>query len=363
MGSVKQLQSLLFPALISLFLTALHASATSNISLPGCPDKCGKISVPYPFGIGTGCYRDGFEITCNESKIRPRLFLWSEQENNIEVTNINITSGEAYANNKYFSYLCTNKTISKQVGVIFTLKFRGAFLLSHQRNKFIVIGCRAFAYFVGVDSELRENWSGCLSFCDSLNSTTGDGGQCNGSGCCTSTVAAGLYKYTMGWGHEMGTLSEVNPCNYAVLMDENWYKFSLRDLSGLDFYERNYKIGVPVVLDWAIRDVNGTCRNGVERSPNPACRSNHSSCHLTSNGNGYLCQCKQGYNGNPYLHGGCIDIDECNSTKENPCSKNAICTNTIGNFTCSCPKGTHGNPHDKDGVCIKNPESFLIQLE
>ncbi|KAJ4813149.1 Wall-associated kinase family protein [Rhynchospora pubera] len=276
MGSVEQLQCLLFPALISLFL-ALHVSATSNISLPGCPDKCGNMPIPYPFGIGTSCFRDGFEITCNQSTNPPRVVLWSEQENNIELTKINITSGEAYANNKGISYKCYNGRSFEGHLANFTLKYHRAFLFSNKQNKFIVIGCSAFAYFsaVRVSSELRDYWSGCLSYCLSLNDTTGNGGRCNCSGCCTSTIAAGLDEYHVMWGFEVDFPLEFNPCSYAVLMDENWYKFSIQDLRGLNFYERNYKIGVPVVIDWAIGDANATCRNGVEKSPNPACRSNH----------------------------------------------------------------------------------------
>ncbi|KAF6162024.1 hypothetical protein GIB67_002613 [Kingdonia uniflora] len=41
--------------------------ATNEVKL-GCPSSCGNITIPYPFGIGKGCYLDkGYEIKCNKS--------------------------------------------------------------------------------------------------------------------------------------------------------------------------------------------------------------------------------------------------------------------------------------------------------
>ncbi|KAJ0519747.1 putative protein kinase RLK-Pelle-WAK family [Helianthus annuus] len=55
---------------------------------------------------------------------------------------------------------------------------------------------------------------------------------------------------------------------------------------------------------------------------------------------GYNCRCAHGYQGNPYLPGGCQDINECEGPNK-VCRYG--CVNTDGNYTCPCPKGTHGD--------------------
>ncbi|KAJ3699306.1 hypothetical protein LUZ61_003011 [Rhynchospora tenuis] len=301
MACVRQLQYFLFLILISPLPTAFSAVTLKN-SLPGCPAKCGNITVPYPFGMGTGCYRDGFGIRCNDSTVPPRAFLIPYNINrfyDVELMDINITSAEARQ--------AVYPTVYK-----------------------------------------------------SRNSTTDDSGSCNGKGCCQTAIPAGISSYSLDWGYKINLEWWFNPCNYAMLVEDDWYEFRVRDLDRLDFYERN-KNGVPVVLDWAIRG-NGTCQDGVEKSLNSACLSNHSFCYNTRNGELYLCQCRMGYEGNPYLPGGCIDIDECKSLDNYPCSANALCINTDGNFTCSCVKGAYGNPYARDGNCIKMPEKFPYRV-
>uniref|UniRef100_A0A0D9XI62 Protein kinase domain-containing protein n=1 Tax=Leersia perrieri TaxID=77586 RepID=A0A0D9XI62_9ORYZ len=52
------------------------AATETPITLPGCTDKCGNISIPFPFGMKQSrCFLPGFEVTCNDTFSPPRLFL------------------------------------------------------------------------------------------------------------------------------------------------------------------------------------------------------------------------------------------------------------------------------------------------
>ncbi|CAL4979408.1 unnamed protein product [Urochloa decumbens] len=86
----------------------------------------------------------------------------------------------------------------------------------------------------------------------------------------------------------------------------------------------------------------------------PECRSANSFCRNSSSSpaielhpqGGYVCSCSQGYQGNPYIVGGCQDIDECKS-QIYPCY--AECKNTVGSYICTCPSGYTGNASVPNG--------------
>lgn len=46
--------------------------AQTLLAKPGCQERCGKVTVPYPYGIGTDCYLNkSFEVLCTGSSQDP----------------------------------------------------------------------------------------------------------------------------------------------------------------------------------------------------------------------------------------------------------------------------------------------------
>ncbi|KAI8014080.1 putative wall-associated receptor kinase-like 16 [Camellia lanceoleosa] len=60
---------------------------------------------------------------------------------------------------------------------------------------------------------------------------------------------------------------------------------------------------VPMVLDWGIGD-NKTCEEAKKNQTSYACGQN-TTCYDAEDGNGYICKCSEGYEGNAYLSDGC----------------------------------------------------------
>uniref|UniRef100_A0A0E0GZL8 EGF-like domain-containing protein n=1 Tax=Oryza nivara TaxID=4536 RepID=A0A0E0GZL8_ORYNI len=104
-----------------------------------------------------------------------------------------------------------------------------------------------------------------------------------------------------------------------------------------------YHIGTPIVsVQWVAAHL--TCQDAKRNSSGYACISTNSEC-ITSKPThtfvGYRCKCAHGYQGNPYITNGCVDINEC--LQQNICPE--MCNNTVGKYTCvSCPRKTEYDP-------------------
>ncbi|KAI3987370.1 hypothetical protein MKX01_022012 [Papaver californicum] len=84
------------PATNSVLLVSTKTRSVSRsdkkVAKPGCRDRCGNVSIPYPFGMDTSdCYYDsGFKITCNHSTGTPVAFLDSWLHRRYEVLQITL---------------------------------------------------------------------------------------------------------------------------------------------------------------------------------------------------------------------------------------------------------------------------------
>ncbi|XP_024008190.1 wall-associated receptor kinase 2 [Eutrema salsugineum] len=334
---MNKVQGLFFVAMFSL----AYSQLIKGKSLPGCTDRCGNITVEYPFGISPGCYYPGdnsFKITCNETN---KLIFGGN-----EVINISL-SGELRVLNTR-SYVCYNiqgNQISRQ-----NRWSRLGNLTFSDKNRFTAVGCNTYAF---LNTNGVGNYStGCMSTCNSPRETNG---SCSGGGCCQTSVPRGsnYFRVSPYSFSNHTSVHSFNPCSYAFLVEDGVFNFSsTEDLMNLRNITR-----FPVVLDWSIG------KESCEQAGNASiCRGN-SVCSDSVRGTGYICKCKKGFDGNPYLsnENGCQDINECNTTStihRHNCSGSSTCENTIGNFLCNCPSGYNLNSTTNSCTRKGRPEYY-----
>ncbi|XP_059454879.1 wall-associated receptor kinase 2-like [Corylus avellana] len=317
-SSGKLLQIIVLPGVVIIFaIVAAAAAAAAAIAMakPGCASKCGDVEIPFPFGLSGGCYLDeDFNISCHSGK--PLI-------GNIPVSSISIENHEMHVL-KLVARDCYKRDGQRVRWNGNTLSL-SQYTISNTKNKFTVIGCDTYAYLSGVKN--GANYSiGCSSQCSSLNNE--DNGSCSGNGCCEVGFPDGLKGISVNVRSFQNhtKVQNFNPCGYAFVVEKGEFNFSA------DYLKNLTNKRVPMVLDWTVG--NQTC-DSAQKKPKFACKEN-SECLDLQTRQGYRCKCKQGYHGNPYLDGGCQDIDECGDPTLNNCTNQNHCFNIEGNYTCGC---------------------------
>ncbi|XP_038699581.1 wall-associated receptor kinase 3-like [Tripterygium wilfordii] len=323
-----------------LGLVILAAAAAQT--LPGCKDSCGNVSIPYPFGLNPGCcLGEDFLITCNNTAFDPpQAFLTTFD---IPVLNISLDEGLLLiTSHKTYRIYSSGNTTSYHRETLILEKFS----ISDTKNKFTVVGCDTLGVIVGFWGQSYT--TGCVTKCESINDVKN--GSCSGIGCCQTTIP----KYAMDYGITLvsyeydnhDSVFEVNNCSYGFVVGDGFYNFSSSHLYNLT------TSSFPMFLDWSIG--YETCHEAKKNQTSYACKEN-SNCSDSQNGPGYLCHCLEGFNGNPYLQNGCVDINEC-ETGSHHCS-HFTCHNYPGGYGCSCPPGYIGDGWNNGTNCRVNRNS------
>ncbi|XP_078442440.1 wall-associated receptor kinase 2-like [Wolffia australiana] len=331
--------------LLLILLSISSVIAEFNGVLPGCPDRCGDIAVPYPFGIAPNCYRPGFKLTCDKSSFPPKLLLASSS---LQVSSIGDSLLVAQVP---ISRSCYDPTVTGPNVITTAIDVSGTpFTVSSERNKLNGIGCDTLALsYQGTDIYAQSR--GCISLCNGPSFIAN--GTCEGAGCCQTSIPQGLQQLSTSVGALRNHTATFNfsPCSFAFIADIENFTFRLTDLQSF-----RVKSTVAAVLNWAVG--KQSCATATQ-SVDFACGSN-SVCVNATEGPGYGCRCSVGYQGNPYLDSGCQDIDECADPSANPCSD--ICHNLPGTYTCSCPKGRTGDGKKAGKGCVDSRRVPLLQI-
>lgn len=262
-----------------------HPYPSSAMLLADCASNCGNLTFDYPFGIGSGCYRDpDFSLTCDDTTQPPRLYLQettTEVIDDIDATSYGRTS---FAN---FSVQIPSYAIPIRQGVVvYDMSWKApSFTLDHAVLN--ITGCDFDAYWVG---QATTTWKLCTVTCPDARITDEVAKQnCNGTGCCSiefnTYLSAIQLKFVLNSSRELTTPSTV------------WDSIKVTYASAS--------------ISWRIMD-QPTCASALDKNRTTyACVSRNSKCydsHFASYP-GYQCGCEDGCNGNPYIPNGC-SLDE-----------------------------------------------------
>ncbi|XP_047085697.1 wall-associated receptor kinase 1-like [Lolium rigidum] len=389
--------------MVLLLATSLLAAVTEQAPSPPpitidprCLAECGNKSIPYPFGTGTGCFLPGFEVTCDQTVFPPRLFLvdpsevfqsnlsgnystqgvshtsvWDNKPDrgkpmeimdiSVSLSEVRISSAVSTDCRKYDSY---HSFIQQTT----TVSYKGSFFIATGRNVLIGVG-------TNVDAELYQSYRGsgdtvtrCISEVTDY-SVISTGGPCNSHGCCEASITREAFSMTAIADKKRDDWPYTDSnCSVAMMVEKGWYKYTPDDVYGDEAYmSKKFQGGVPQILHFAV-DRSPCPLEGHLPPPGYGCRSEYSSCVQPIQRPGHFCKCSENYDGNPYIPGGCRDIDECALREQYPdlrvkypCSSGGVCKNRVGGYDCPCKPGMKGD--GKTGTCIeKFPRPAKVAL-
>uniref|UniRef100_A0A8I6X1C5 Protein kinase domain-containing protein n=1 Tax=Hordeum vulgare subsp. vulgare TaxID=112509 RepID=A0A8I6X1C5_HORVV len=361
--------NLVMPILIVLMaLELLMATvAAAPVALPGCPEACGSVTVPYPFGFRQGCFHKGFNLTCDETGHPPKLFLHDD----VEVDAISLVGGTVRVQSKIVNgewdyrnvpHQALNPNRSVRSGkpyIGYDGSWSGGLTVSTEHNVFVAIGCNFIGYLAAGSDRGPVYVSACAALCDTGYPPPGDT-SCSGVGCCRTTISQGLPAY----GVQLKDLNQTEAAyagkgkpvssrllsGAAFIVDREWFTGTnvgaMQNNTFGDFgsayrsRRSSPKVTrVPTVLEWWL-DVKSDS-DLVVLDPQSVsgwrCMSlNSFAANIDGAVNKVRCNCLDGYQGNPYIIHGCQDIDECQQPVY-PCV-HATCINMPGTYRCATKK-------------------------
>lgn len=291
----------IFVAMLLLRICEYAAAFTFPLALPNCKDHCGDVSVLYPFGIGQGCYKyKWFEIVCSSNSSEqlsvPFLLSIGQEVISFDLGSYDSIYGRShYQSNKIriLSPLKHTGCSKGSVGDSSSLNLTGSPFFISDSNKFTAIGCNNKALMKGTGSQIV----GCEATCENETYKDDNARGCVGNKCCQTKIPSGLQVFD-------ATVEKLEPgkygCQIAYLT-----KFDLSEFMFTPPQLPEYGNYVMMELEWFL-DVLP-----IHSEDSTLCETSSKGVKILRNVanlsaiDAYQCWCNGGFEGNPYIPGGC----------------------------------------------------------
>ncbi|KAL7132371.1 hypothetical protein ABFS83_12G069800 [Erythranthe nasuta] len=316
----------------SMYLTTNLALAVT-LSKDGCPSTCGNVTIPYPFGIGSSCSADSrFTVLCRNSTNLPQRLVPFLINIDMEALNISMY-GTVTVNNPVTPMNCSN--VQEKHDLVKSLK-KSPFTISDSYNSLAVLGCQNSVWLLDSTTTIV---GGCMATCDANSNDT----RCNGVNCCQTTIPPRLQELqyiSQAINGGVGGSTSNSSCGYVFLVENTWFQYQYSRYKTLHNDAKQFS-SAPLVLEWEFHksgfDGPADTYDCVSIVNYTLSRTNYRRQYSTPNGlrsSSKYCTCIYGYEGNPYLPGGCIDIDECIQPENGCFDLHVPCINLQGDYTC-----------------------------
>ncbi|KAL6878163.1 hypothetical protein ACP4OV_012333 [Aristida adscensionis] len=291
---IATVQFLLIWSIASTLVRVASGAPPSSAILSQCPKTYGGASISYPFGIGTGCFRQGFELTCDNTTKPWKLFLGN--------TTTQVRS--IYPSGTIIASIVYTISLPPDVGNYnFSWESPGRNLYIETYNYLAFLGCGIGVYLFHPDT--GDLVGHCTTKCSSTKAmlmATG-GGVCNGMGCCTVTFPVPFRGFRVTIVKSNETIPQpFTDITIKAFLSFRPYKFTIADL----LYDKinSSTVGASsAYFSTVIIDETSCTRAQLDNNIQYAC--SHSTCTDVKNG-GYSCACSGNFDGgNPYL------LDDC----------------------------------------------------
>jgi hypothetical protein len=267
----------------------------SNDSLAHCIPRCGDVDISYPFGVGDGCFRQGFDLTCDHSTKHPKLFFGNST---IQVTGV--AAGYFGASTRIIFNL-TTRPGTNTYNMSWEPPTEGITISSD--NYLYVAGCD-FDVTLFEYGGMGDVVGSCMSRCAGKKAPTGV--LCNGVGCCLISLPRDLpgFRAKLVSTNTTATQSDWLHPGIMAFVSPDYYEFSSNTTAIFSSWTNPSNID-DAVLNVVIVD-QPSCESAKKNNASYAC-SNGSSCqNSSSRSGGYSCDCSSYEQGNPYILDGCM---------------------------------------------------------